>query len=381
MSEKVIVIAHFVSTLSQGSGSMAVLMNYFRHIDKKQVRFDFLYFRETPEETSYHDEIRRLGGKCVCIGEPSLVPANIKRVEKFFRQSEYSILHVHEVYLTFWIAPIAKRAGISAVIAHSHMTQFGDVPWKAVRNRMLCLPASYLSDYKCACSNAAAKAYFGNSVIQSNRYFLVHNAVNPMLYRFSGEDRKRYREEFGLADNDMVLGHIGRLVPQKNQEFLLEVFSILHEYDSKLKLLIIGDGYLRDRLKEICRSLKLDNFTIWGGVRTDAPRIYNAFDAFFLPSLFEGLPNVLIEAQCNGLPCFMSTAITREAVILGTCRSVDIRKGAAYCAEQIKPYLHGLSRDENAVLEIAKAGYDISVESGRLLEFYKRVLRETAHEN
>ena len=288
-------VLHFVSTLSRGSGVMSVIMNYYRHIDRDNVQFDFLHFIAC--EDSYMEEIRELGGKIYCIDKPGSSFQSIKQLNSFFRlhAGEYTWLHNHEVYLTFLLRPIAKRYGLEKFIVHCHATKYSDKTLNAVRNRILCLPIRFMKVERFACSEAAGKFLYGEKMLKAGNVFIMHNAIDCEKFRFRPEVRERLRKEMGL-EGKFVIGHVGRFERQKNHEFLIEVFAEVKKQRPESVLLLVGDGSLEQK----------------------------------------GLPVSCLEAYNNGLPCIISKNITPELAKLSYIITKEISSKDQWINEIIK---------------------------------------------
>ena len=309
-------VLHFVSTLSRGSGVMSVIMNYYRHIDRDNVQFDFLHFIAC--EDSYMEEIRELGGKIYCIDKPGSSFQSIKQLNSFFRlhAGEYTWLHNHEVYLTFLLRPIAKRYGLEKFIVHCHATKYSDKTLNAVRNRILCLPIRFMKVERFACSEAAGKFLYGEKMLKAGNVFIMHNAIDCEKFRFRPEVRERLRKEMGL-EGKFVIGHVGRFERQKNHEFLIEVFAEVKKRRPESILLLVGQGSLESRIKYMVVEKNVEKNVVYLGQRNDVADLLQAIDVFVLPSLYEGLPISLLEAQASGLRCITSDVVTAEASVGG----------------------------------------------------------------
>ena len=305
-------VLHFVSTLSRGSGVMSVIMNYYRHIDRDKVQFDFLHFIAC--EDSYMEEIRELGGKIYCIDKPGSSFQSIKQLNSFFRlhAGEYTWLHNHEVYLTFLLRPIAKRYGLEKFIVHCHATKYSDKTLNAVRNRILCLPIRLMKVERFACSEAAGKFLYGEKMLKAGKVFIMHNAIDCEKFRFRPEVRERLRKEMGL-EGKFVIGHVGRFERQKNHEFLIEVFAEVKKRRPESVLLLVGEGSLRPDIEYKVKSLYLEESVYFYGQCENVADLYQIMELFVLPSMYEGAPVSLVEAQLNGLFCIVSDAITKES--------------------------------------------------------------------
>ena len=360
-------VLHFVSTLSRGSGVMSVIMNYYRHIDRDKVQFDFLHFIAC--EDSYMDEIRELGGKIYCIDKPGSSFQSIKQLNSFFRlhAGEYTWLHNHEVYLTFLLRPIAKRYGLEKFIVHCHATKYSDKTLNAVRNRILCLPIRLMKVERFACSEAAGKFLYGEKMLKAGKVFIMHNAIDCEKFRFRPEVRERLRKEMGL-DGKFVIGHVGRFERQKNHEFLIEVFAECKKEIDSCILLLIGEGSLRSKIEKKVVEKGLKNSIIFLTKRNDMEYLYQVMDLFVLPSLYEGLPVSCLEAQVNGLECIVSRTVTDEL------KKQTIGSVITMLPLEKKVWKQNILsckiRQTSISQHINNDNYDINLQSCRLHSFY-----------
>lgn len=360
-------ILHVVSSLSIRSGVMSVLMNYYRNIDKDKIQFEFCYFVD--REETYEEEINSLGGRVIRISRPSLSRSSLIELNNFFKQQRdtYLALHIHEVYLTFLFAPIAKRNGIKNIITHSHATMYSDKKSNALRNRILCMPIKKLANYHYSCSEAAGKFLYGKKHFEAGKVKVINNAINCESYKFNLEIRDGMRGKLGLKDH-LVIGNVGRFSEQKNHLFLIEIFYWMRQKHEKVKLLLVGDGPLFQNIKEKVDKLNLNNDVIFLGRRKDIPDILQAMDIFLLPSLYEGLPVVGVEAQASGLPIVLSTAITKEIGLLNY-KYIDLKKTPEYWAKEILSIKQNNTRNQ-AYLAVKEKGFDIKQEAKKLEKIY-----------
>lgn len=318
-------ILHIVSKLSINSGVMNVIMNYYQHIDRTKIQFDFLYFEErTPD---FKDEIKTLGGNIFFVNKPSL-KSLIKTYKEFydfffFNSKQYTAVHLHEIYLVHFIKHFCKKYGIKHLITHAHSTKYSDNPKNALRNKIMCLGLKYSATDLFACSKAAGEFYYGKEAVDRGLVKIIPNAIDLEKYKFNQEIRDKIRKSLNI-ENKFVIGHIGRMSPPKNQIFLLKVFADLKRLNNNAILLIIGDGPLRKQLEEEIIKLNLTDNVILLGVRNDVPNLLMAMDVFVLPSLYEGLPVVCVEAQATGLRCILSDNITKE-VDCGNCEFISLK--------------------------------------------------------
>lgn len=366
-------ILHVMASCSRSSGVAQVIMSYYRRI-YRDVTFDFLLFWQ--EDASFEEEILSCGGHVFYTGKPGVrdISAYLRTVDDFFSQhrGEYDAVHLHELYLNTLIFPIAKKYGIKTRIAHSHTTKFSDQWSHAVRNRLLCLPISLLATDFFACSRAAGSAAFGSKVVSEHRLYVLSNAIDPQRFIFSADGRGALRKEFGLEE-DFVVGNIGRFSPQKNHELLLRIFQKLLEKKPNARLLLVGDGSLKDAITLQARRLGIMDRVVFAGERSDVGALLSAMDCFVLPSRFEGLGIVLVEAQCNGLPCIASDVVPEEAEILPSFCRLSLRDRPARWADAILCAEPRTSDTENLIFA---AHFDIAQEAPRLLEKYDALIRK-----
>ena len=304
-------VLQVISTPAIWSGVMSVVMNYYRHIDRTQIQFDFLCFTNCKE--SYEEEIQTLGGTVIWIKKPDDV-SSLFAWKNFFEVhgAEYQCLHNHEVYLSFFLKPLASKFGIKKFIVHSHTTEYSDKRIAAMRNKMLCISLRFMHCEKLACSQAAGVFLYGKKALKEGKIYVLPNAIDIKKYRFNLSKRQEMRRQLGL-EHCFVIGHVGRFVRQKNHKFLLRVFRDILRQRKQARLVLIGDGIMRESIENECCALKIQDNVLLLGQRNDVEDLLQIMDVLLLPSLYEGFPVVAIEAQANGLSCILASSITQEA--------------------------------------------------------------------
>ncbi len=354
-------VLHLVSDLSKNSGVMNFLLNYYRNIDKNIVQFDFLYFEDAKD--SFEEEIKELGGRCHKINRPNISIKFFKELKNFFvNNNEYIAVHIHEVYLTWLFSYFIKSSGIKKIITHSHATQFSDNRVKALRNRIMCLGINLVSDVHCACSRAAGELLYG----KKSSTIVINNAVDCKKFAFNNQIREEVRKEFSLGNN-LVIGHVGRFNEQKNHVFLIEIFEKILEKNKNVKLLLVGDGPLRDEIMSLVHKKSIENHVIIAGHRKDVYRLLQAMDVFVLPSLFEGLPVIGIEAQVSGLRCVVADTVTRELGVRDVHFLSLMQKTEEWAEVIVKG---GETERMEGSKKMIDAGYDITKEVIKLQNLY-----------
>lgn len=306
------------------AGLETMLMNYYRHIDRDNIQFDFLTHR--PYKSDYDDEIISMGGRVFYA--PRLYPQNYNKYFKYMAEfydmhPEYKIVHSHIDAMSYIPLLAAKKSGVPIRIAHSHNTSI-DKDFKFILKMIFKKLLPIEANYFCACGEKAAHFLF-----KSDNVTIIPNAIEIEKFIYSETIRNEKRRELNVEDK-LVIGHVGRLSYQKNHEFLLKIFKNILENNPNAMLLLIGEGEKEAKLKKMVLESGINENVIFAGKRTDVNEIYQAMDVFVMPSLFEGVPVTGIEAQVSGLPCIFSdrvpkeTLITKNGVFLSLNTSVDV---------------------------------------------------------
>lgn len=360
-------ILHFVSSLSKSSGVMSVVMNYYRHINRNKIQFDFLYFKEL--ENTYKREIEDLGGNVFLISKPSLSRKFKKELDVILSNQEnrYTALHIHEVYLTFLLAPVAKKFGISNIITHSHTTMYSDKRISSVRNRILCSRLKKHANCYFACSKAAGDFLYGKKSVINGKVTVINNAIICEKFSYSESTRNKIRKILKLEDS-FVIGHVGRFNEAKNHIFLIKVFSEITQKKKNAKLILIGEGPIENRIKKLVGELGLENRVLFLGTRADVNELMQAMDVFLFPSLFEGFGIALIEAQVAGLPCFASKTIPAEVKVTKLVKYLDINASSKLWSDSVVNVL--INNRGNMLENVRNAGFDIKSEAPKLERIY-----------
>lgn len=305
-------IAHIVGKWV-GGGVESVLMNYYRHIDRSKIQFDF--FCDSDSTDIPYEEIENLGGKVILIPPYQHVYKYHKELKRLLEEGNYKIVHSHINTLSVFPLYAAKRAGVSIRIAHSHSTTNKKEKMKNLMKQIL-KPFSkvFATDYM-SCSEHAGRWLFGNKVYDKGKVYLLNNAINLEKFKYDENIRKEKRDEMGIDKDTLVMGHIGRFVEQKNHLFLIDIFNEVYKKNKNSLLLLVGVGPLLNKVKEKVKNLNLEDNVLFLGQRSDVHKLYQVMDVFLLPSIYEGLGMVLIEAQCSGLACIASKEVPIDAKV------------------------------------------------------------------
>ncbi len=288
------------------AGLETMLMNYYRHIDRDLVQFDFLTHR--PERGDYDDEIEQLGGRVYYAPRlyPQNYPAYFAYMKRFFAEHpEYRIVHSHIDSMSYLPLLAAKKAGVPIRIAHSHNTSI-DRDFKYLLKQYFRMRLPSAANRYLACGEEAGRFLFGDRDVQ-----VIPNAVDAAKFCYDPQLRQEKREQLGFRDA-FVLGHVGRISYQKNHKQLIEIFDALQKQHADSRLMLVGVGEKEAEVRSQVSALGLEEKVLFLGKRSDVNELYQAMDAFVLPSFFEGIPVVGIEAQFADLPCFFSDRVPQE---------------------------------------------------------------------
>ncbi|NJP39909.1 glycosyltransferase family 1 protein [Oscillospiraceae bacterium HV4-5-C5C] len=341
------------------AGQETFIMNVYRHLDRSSIQFDFVEFTDTPAD--YDPEITNLGGRIYRLppkGKQLL--ASMKALRTLVAEQGYKIVHRHYSNSTMYFELLAARqGGADCLIAHSHnSTQFNT----KLLHQLCRNPLYRITRWHLACSEAAGLWMFGN-----HPFDIIPNGIDLELYHFDAQKRAAKRLELGLGP-ELLIGHVGRFTTVKNQAFILSVFQRFLELEPSAQLLLVGEGEDRDDITSLAQSMPLKGHVIIPGSRSDVPDLMMAMDAFIMPSLYEGLPLTLVEAQATGLPCLVADTISQEAKLTDKLSYMSLQEGPQIWAGQLRQLARQPRLDQTEA--IRRAGYDIKEVSQRLTYLY-----------
>ncbi len=353
-----------------GGGVEAVVMNYYRHIDRTKIQFDFICDADSTNIPL--EEIESLGGKVIIIPPYQKLFKYLRELKKILKNGQYKIVHSHISTLSVFPLYAAKKAGVPVRIAHSHSTS-NKKEWKRnlIKNFLRLFSKKYANVYFC-CSEVAGRYLFGDKEYNKGNVHLLKNAVEINKFTYNESVRIQKRKELGINASTTVFGHVGRFVSQKNHLFLVDVFNEYQKLNPDSILLLAGQGPLVETVKEKVKAYKIDNKVKFLGQRSDVNELYQAFDTVVLPSLYEGLVVVLVEAQCAGLPCFCSKEVSPETKISDNLDFLSLKDSPYKWAFLIDTKLKTFVR-KDCSKTITEYGYNIETESIQLEIFYTQV--------
>lgn len=365
--EKPIRVLQVVTIMNLG-GIENFLMSLYRNIDRNKVQFDFLVHRK--EKGTFDGEIQSLGGNIYQIDalQPLKYFEYKSKLKSFFKEHpEFRIVHSHLNANSSIVLSIAKSSGIPVRIAHAHIDTAGG------RNKYLKIQLKKIltrySTKNFACAKTAGEWLYGKHPFE-----LFPNSIDPKKFEFNKDYRSSIRKSLGIQDDDFVIGNIARFNHQKNHKFILKIFADYLKINSRSKLLLIGDGELRNEIENKIRDYGITEKVILTGAVKNANEYLNAMDLFLFPSLFEGLPVTLVEAQCNGLSVLMSDSITNEIILTDLIQFKSLSQSSNFWAQEIQQLLENYNENERSkyLNFILNSNYDISKSVKKLEEFYTK---------
>ena len=350
-----------------GGGVESVVMNYYRHIDRTKIQFDFICDEDSTNIP--YGEIEKMGGKVILIPPYQKVFKYHKKLKEVLKSGGYKIVHSHINTLSVFSLFAAKCARVPVRIAHSHSTTNKKEKKKNLLKQVL-RPFSkvFATDYMC-CSELAGRWLFGNKEYDNGNVYLLNNAIDLDKFKYDEEKRKEKRKELNIEDSTLVIGHVGRFAEQKNHRFLIDIFNEVHKQKENSILLLAGQGPLMEEMKEKVRNLGLEKNVKFLGQRNDINELYQAFDVFCLPSLYEGLGMVAVEAQVSGLLCFVSTEIPEIAKVTEKIVFINLENNIKTWTEIIFNHLKNTNRKNTNFTDVLKK-YDIKLEACKLEKKY-----------
>ncbi len=377
--KKPIHVLHVLGGVGLG-GAESRIMDLYRRMDRDEIQFDFLvhssalnwFTKETERKPEFYDEeIEAMGGHIYVL--PKFKVYNYlfyrRAVRKFFaKHKEFRVVQGHMTSTAGIYLPIAKKSGVPITVAHARNAGVVKGP-KGAATRFFRRELVEKADFCFACSLLAGQDVFGRNAMSEGRVKIIYNAIDVRRFTFDEKVRAAARKQLGISQ-ELVLGHVGRFEYQKNHPYLLEVFAAVCREREDAVLLLLGEGKDRPAMEERCKQMGIADRVRFMGNRKDTERYYQAMDIFLLPSFFEGLPGVLMEAQAAGLKCFVSDTVTREAKATDLVTYLSIDKPAESWAKEILERAEYERRD--TAQELTAAGFNVYTQAGGYSLFYQK---------
>ncbi|WP_455630340.1 glycosyltransferase family 1 protein [Megamonas sp.] len=351
-----------------GGGVESVIMNYYRNIDKTKIQFDFVI--DGYEKSLLDDEILSLGGRVYKVEPYSKnIFKYMYQIYRIVKDNNYEIVHSNMNTLAVFSLFAAWLAGAKVRILHNHSTAVKSEKLRSVMKYILRPFAPIFANRYMACSFLAGEWMYGKKKMQAGKVKVLNNAIDVDKFAYNPEMRKELRDELNISEDTLVIGHVGRFMYQKNHDFLIDIFKEIHIQKANSLLLLIGDGPLRHIIEEKVKNYNLQDSVKFLGLRKDVKDLYNVMDVFVLPSWYEGLPVVSVEAQANGLPCFVSDRVSKECKLSSSMNFVSLDKLANHWSKEILN--SNFNRNKNAKQELKENKFDIHSEAINLMNFYE----------
>ena len=361
-------VLHIINGTRLG-GISSVLLNYYKHIDRSRVQFDFASL--TPDRGPVAAEYEALGATI------HFLPARraglrdfSKKLEGLLREHHYDVVHAHGCHASWLDLKVAKRCGVKVRIAHGHNAPKDRGSFGAGLKR--CVGIAMMRRYataRLACSRDAAVYTFGAGSLKEKSLQLLPNAIETERFAFDADARQGVRAELGIGPDQFVLGTVGRMSAEKNQIHLVRIFPEILQRRPDSRLLLVGDGACRPQIEaEVCRLGVADKVILTGG-RSDIPQLLSAMDVFALPSFEEGFGIAALEAAASGLPVLLSDVIPQDLSFIPNSVYLSLQAPASAWAEAI--CANGGEYERAAgVAAVQAAGFDISAVAKKLEDLY-----------
>lgn len=353
-----------------GGGVESVIMNYYENVDRSKVQFDFIVHDDNKIDIT--QKVEAMGGKVYKVTPYYKNPiAFTYEIYKVIKKIHYRIVHSNMNTLSAFSLFAAWAAGVPIRILHNHSTSSPGETKRNIMKFILRPLARLFANHYLACSRLAGDWMYGQKMMDSGKVTVINNAIDLKKYAFNFQKRKVLRKKLGVTDA-FIVGHVGRFMYPKNHDFLIDIFAEAHRKIPQMVLLLIGDGPLREGIEEKVRGLNLIENVRFLGVRDDVQDLYNAMDLFILPSHYEGLGMVGVEAQANGLNVLASTAVPDEMKFTNLVQFEDLKNDTSKWSDRIIQiyYNSHMTRNNRGAPIFNQSKFDISVQAKKLVNYY-----------
>ena len=352
-------------------GMETFVMNLYRAVDKEEIQFDFLLNQPGGD---YEKEVRSYGANIFYFGsrrKDGLINY-FHNLDIFFKEhsSEYIAVHYHESTLTS-IEPLyfAKKYGIERRLLHAHSSSVSGSRLHYLTHYLNKLFVKRMATHYLGCSQKALEWFYNGTGVMSKSH-MIPNGINVSNYVYNESKRRIVRKEFGIEETELIIGHVGRFMWIKNHKFLIEIFEKIQERVESSRLLLIGKGPLLEQTKQLVDSLGIGKSVLFLGVRTDITDILQAIDVVIMPSIYEGLPVSLVEAQAAGVLVYGSDTISKDCAITPEMHFISLHENASNWANQVLKGLDGYQRSTSSAEYVRNAGFDIKNIANQLTRLY-----------
>lgn len=351
-------------------GKKNLVMEYYRHIDKSKIQFDFIC--DSDSNAIPIKEIEDMGGRVYVISPYQNIIKNMHEMYNIIKRNNYKIVHGYNNTMNVFAMFVAKIANVPIRINESISMGADKGDWKNNIKKMLRPFSKLFSNIYMANGETCGRWQFGDKIYEKDKVKIFKTIINTESNGYSKELRDNTRKKYGITEECIVIGHIGRLTEQKNSVFLIDIFNEIVKKNSNVRLILVGDGNLKKQVLKRISSYGISDYVIYLGRTEKIYELYNAMDVFLLPSLYEGLPVVGIEAQCTGLPVFFSNAVPKES---SPCDDlgffISLKNTAEEWADIILTNTIELVKNRHErKAELKRYGFDSDTEANKLGEYY-----------
>lgn len=351
-------------------GKKNLVMEYYRHIDKSKIQFDFIC--DSDSNAIPIEEIEKTGGKVYVISPYQKIIKNMYDMYKIMKNNNYKIVHAYNNTMNIFAMFVAKIAKVPIRVNESISMGANKGDWKNNIKKVLRPFNKLFSNVYMANGEMCGKWQFGEHIYENGGVKIFKTIINTETNGYSKDLRNETRKKYGIANDCIVIGHIGRLTEQKNSLFLIDIFNEIVKKRNNVKLILVGDGNLKKQVLKRISTYGISDYVIYLGRTEKIYELYNAMDVFLLPSLYEGLPVVGIEAQCTGLPVFFSNAVPKES---SPCDDlgffIPLEYNAKKWADVVLSKVVKIKENRyERINELKKKGFDSETEAKKLEEFY-----------
>lgn len=366
-------VAEFVTRLEFG-GVEAMILNYISHFSNKEI-FDFHIVTQDINNNECISLFRDQGFTVhIVTHKRKSILKNVIEINSVLKKEKFDIVHCHMTLMNFYVLFLAWCHGVKVRISHSHNAFVSNNLVKIVFWRLIKQLNKIMSNIWIACGIDAGKFLYGEKALNSSKVIILKNAIDIEKYAYSLPKREKIRKKYYIDNDSFCVGHIGRFSEQKNHHFLLDVFEEILKSKPKSKLLLIGSGEGEKEIKETVKRKGLSDTVFFVGSATNTSDFYQAMDIFVLPSLFEGLPLVLVEAQASDLPCIVASTVDKRSRIKDDFLFLSLDDDKCYWAKMALTFANHV-RTNDEISKITNAGYSIENEAIKLQNLYLSAMR------
>ncbi|MBS6642765.1 MAG: glycosyltransferase family 1 protein [Clostridiaceae bacterium] len=353
-------------------GTETIALNYYKNLDHKVIAMDFLFYGESLPR--FNRELEANEDKVINVVDYTKdLFGSIREIRDVVKENNYDIVHAQLNALNFFPLIGAFLGGAKIRIAANHSTANLKYEFKKSVMKYLVRPtAGIMATNYAACSKHAGEWCFGKRAYENGRIKIIHNAIDLTKFNYSDDTRTKVRNNMDW-NSKFVIGHAGRFTEQKNHKFMVEIFAEIHKRCTDVILVFAGEGHLMESIKNQVREADLIDSVQFLGVRFDMNELMQGMDVFLFPSLYEGLGNVITEAQAVGLACIASDVIPTEVKITELVEFISLNKKSTEWADAVLKYKNGYHRS-NRHEALVRSGYEIKTAVKDLEKYYMELI-------